>query len=126
MKPARLSIASSALSLLLTFSTAAQTNKITAAEAKDHVGEVRTVCGKVASTHYASGSKGQPTFLNLDEPYPKEVFTILIWGSDRAKFGAPETKYKDARVCVTGKITSYREKPEIIATEPSQIVQEKQ
>ena len=126
MKPARLSIASSALSLLLTFSTAAQTNKITAAEAKDHVGEVRTVCGKVASTHYASGSKGQPTFLNLDEPHPKEVFTILIWGSDRAKFGAPETKYKDARVCVTGKITSYREKPEIIATEPSQIVQEKQ
>jgi hypothetical protein len=124
MKPARLSIASSALSLLLTFSTAAQTNKITAAEAKDHVGEVRTVCGKVASTHYASGSKGQPTFLNLDEPYPKEVFTILIWGSDRANFGAPETKYKDARVCVTGKITSHKEKPEIIATEPKQIVQE--
>ena len=112
-------------SLLLAFSTAAQTNKITAAEAKDHVGEIRTVCGKVVSTHYASGSKGQPTFLNLDEPYPKEVFTILIWGNDRAKFGTPETKYKDAKVCVTGKITSHREKPEIIATEPSQIVQEK-
>jgi hypothetical protein len=112
-------------SLLLAFSTAAQTNKITGAEAKDHVGEIRTVCGKVVSTHYASGSKGQPTFLNLDEPYPKEVFTILIWGNDRAKFGTPETKYKDAKVCVTGKITSHREKPEIIATEPSQIVQEK-
>jgi hypothetical protein len=112
-------------SLLLAFSTAAQTNKITAAEAKDHVGEIRTVCGKVVSTHYASGSKGQSTFLNLDEPYPKEVFTILIWGNDRAKFGTPETKYKDAKVCVTGKITSHREKPEIIATEPSQIVQEK-
>ena len=112
-------------SLLLAFSTAAQTNKITAAEAKDHVGEIRTVCGKVVSTHYASGSKGQPTFLNLDERYPKEVFTILIWGNDCAKFGTPETKYKDAKVCVTGKITSHREKPEIIATEPSQIVQEK-
>jgi hypothetical protein len=94
-------------------------------EAKDHVGESRTVCGKVVSTRYASGSKGQPTFLNLDEPYPKEVFKILIWGSHRAKFGAPETKYKDARVCVTGKITSHREKPEIIATEPDRIVQEK-
>jgi DNA/RNA endonuclease YhcR with UshA esterase domain len=56
---------------------------------------------------------------------PKEDFTILIWGSARSKFGAPETKYKDAKVCVTGKITSYRGKPEIIATEPSQIVQEK-
>lgn len=90
--------------LLLTFCTAAQTNKITAAEAKDHVGQVRTVCGKVVSTHYATCSKGQPTFLNLDEPYPKEVFTILIWGSDRAKFGTPDTKYKDARVCVNDRL----------------------
>ena len=86
---------------LLAFSTAAQTTKITAAEAKDHVGESRTVCGKVVSTHFASKSKGEPTFLNLDEPYPKEVFTILIWGNDRAKFGTPETKYKDEKVCVT-------------------------
>jgi hypothetical protein len=39
--------------VLLAFSTTAQTNKITAAEAKDHVGEVRTICGKVASTHFA-------------------------------------------------------------------------
>jgi hypothetical protein len=68
------------LFLLLAFSTAAQNNRITAAEAKDHVGETRTVCGKVVSTHYATGGKGQPTFLNLDEPYPKEVFTILILG----------------------------------------------
>src|SRR5580704_2507539 len=125
MKSARSLITTCFLFFLLAFSTSAQTNKITAAEAKDHVGEIRTVCGKVVSTHYASGSKGQPTFLNLDERYPKEVFTILIWGNDCAKFGTPETKYKDAKVCVTGKITSHREKPEIIATEPSQIVQEK-
>jgi hypothetical protein len=104
---------------------AAQTTKITAAEAKDHVGETRTVCGNVVSTHFASRSKGEPTFLNLDEPHPKEVFTILIWGSNRAKFGAPETKYANARVCVTGTITSHREKPEIIATEPGQIVRQK-
>jgi hypothetical protein len=71
-------------------------------------------------------TKQKPTFLNLDEPYPKEVFTIPIWGSDRAKFGAPETKYKDAKACVTGKITSFRGKPEIIATEPSQLVEQKQ
>ena len=60
-----------------------------------------------------------------DEPYPKEIFTILIWGSYRTKFGAPETKYKEVVVCVTGKITSYRGTPEIVATEPSQIVQQK-
>ena len=99
----------------------AQTKKITAAEAKDHIGDRATVCGKVASTHYAKNSKGEPTFLNLDEPYPKEIFTILIWGSDREKFGTPEIEYKDLRVCVTGKITSYRGVPETVATERRQI-----
>src|SRR5277367_3805970 len=99
----------------------AQTKKLTTAEAKDHVGDRATVCGKIASTHYAKSSKGEPTFLNLDEPHPKEVFTILIWGSDREKFGVPESKYRDARVCVTGKITGYRGTTEIVATEPSQI-----
>jgi len=95
--------------------------KITAAETKDHVGDRMTVCGKVASTHYAKSSKGEPTFLNLDEPYPKEVFTILIWGSDRGKFGTPESKYKGLQVCVTGKITTYRGVPEIVASERGQI-----
>src|SRR5580704_12420036 len=121
MKSARSLITTCFLFFLLAFSTSAQTNKITAAEAKDHVGEVRTVCGKVVSTHYADKSKGEPTFLNLDEPYPKEVFTILIWGSDREKFGSPEDEYKGLRVCVTGKITSYRSRPEIVATERGQI-----
>ena len=99
----------------------AQTKRITAAEAKDHIGDRATVCGKVASTHYAKSSRGEPTFLNLDEPYPKEIFTILIWGSDRGKFGTPESEYKSLQVCVTGKITSYRGVPEIVASEHGQI-----
>jgi hypothetical protein len=118
-------VATYVLFLLLPFCAWPQSYKITAAEAKDHVGEVRTVCGKIASAHYAVRSKGQPTFLNPDEPYPKAIFTILIWGSDREKFGTPETKHQDARVYVTGKITSYRGTPEAIATDPSQIVQQK-
>jgi hypothetical protein len=107
---------------LLTIPTVhAQTKKITAAEAKDHIGDRATVCGKVASTHYAKSSKGEPTFLNLDEPYPKEIFTVLIWGSDRGRFGTPESEYKGLRVCVTGKVTSYRGVPEIVASERGQI-----
>jgi hypothetical protein len=103
----------------------AQTKKITAAEAKDHVGEKATVCGTVASIHYADKTKGQPTFLNLDEPYPKQIFTIVIWGNDRSKFGEPEKKYRDKRVCVMGRITSYRGTPEIAASDPTQIDNEK-
>lgn len=90
--------------------------KYTAAEAKEHVGETATVCGTVASEHYAARSKGQPTFINLDKPYPDQIFTIVIWGSDRAAFG----KLPD-KLCITGKITLYRGVPEIVAKTPDQI-----
>jgi DNA/RNA endonuclease YhcR with UshA esterase domain len=96
-------------------------NRVTASEAKGHVGEVATVCGEVASTHYAASTKGQPTFLNLDKPYPNPVFTVLIWGSNRSKFGTPENDYKGKHICVTGKITEYRGGPEIVADKPDQI-----
>jgi hypothetical protein len=98
----------------------AQTS-ISAAEAKNHVGERGTVCGEVVSTHYAARSRGNPTFINLDKPYPDQIFTVLIWGSDRPKFGDPEATYRNKHVCVTGKIGDYKGVPEIIAYEPSQI-----
>lgn len=103
----------------------AQTKKLTTAEAKDHVSERAIVCGQVVSARYADRSKGQPTFLNLDKPYPNEIFTILIWGENRPKFGEPETKYRDKRVCATGIIRSYRGTPEIEAGDPTEIEIEK-
>jgi hypothetical protein len=32
-------------------------------------------------------SRGKPTFIDLDKPYPSQDFTIVIWDDDRAKFG---------------------------------------
>ena len=98
----------------------AQTS-ISAADAKNHVGERATVCGEVASTHYAASSRGNPTFINLDKPYPNQIFTVLIWGTNRPKFGDPEEVYRSKHICVTGKISDYKGAPEIIAYEPSQI-----
>ena len=95
--------------------------KLTASEAKEHFGETATVCGAVVSTRYADSTKGQPTFLNLDKPYPNQVFTIVIWGDNRSKFGKPENDYNGKRVCVTGKITAYAGLPEIVAEEPKQL-----
>ena len=80
-----------------------------------------TVCGSVVRTRYAASTKGQPTFLNLDEPYPNQIFTIVVWGSNRSKFSAPETDYKGKRICIAGKITEYRGVPEIVADDPQQI-----
>jgi DNA/RNA endonuclease YhcR with UshA esterase domain len=110
----------SLLGLTLTLPAIAQ-KKLTAGEAKEHFGETATVCGEVASTRYADSTKGQPTFLNLDKPYPHHIFTVVIWGNNRSKFGAPENDYKGRRICVSGKITAYAGLPEIVAEEPKQI-----
>jgi hypothetical protein len=118
----------SALKIALTVALAASLSlvalsqkRLSAAEAKDHFGENATVCGEVASAKYADSAKGQPTFLNLDKPYPNQIFTILIWGSNRSKFGTPEDSYKGKKICVSGKITAYDGLPEIVADDPKQI-----
>ena len=116
MRIAVLVLVTVAASILL-----AQAGHLTAREARNHVGERATVCGIVASAHYAASTKGSPTFLNLDEPYPNQIFTILIWGSDRARFGDPETKYANKKVCVTGVIKDYKGVPEVVAEQPGQI-----
>ena len=92
-------------------------------DAVRHIGETATVCGVVASAKFAAGSRSQPTFLDLDKPYPNAPFTAVIFGSDRPKFGTPETSLRGKRICVTGQIRDYRGKPEIILNEPSQLTQ---
>jgi hypothetical protein len=99
--------------------------KLTAVEAKDHIGEQATVCGKVAGTRYAVTTRRKPTFLDLDKPYPSQIFTVLIWGENREKFGAPEENYRDEQVCVMGKITEYRGAPEIVVSNPQNIKAQK-
>ena len=68
-------------------SCAGPAGSLTPADARTHVGEHATVCGIVTSAKFASGTRRQPTFLNLDRPYPDHIFTVVIWGSDRAAFG---------------------------------------
>jgi hypothetical protein len=109
-----------AVAVLLSLVALAQ-KRLFAAEAKDHFGESATVCGQVASTQYAASSKGQPTFLNLDKPYPNQIFTVVIWGDNRSKFGTPESGYKGKNICVSGKITAYAGLPEIVVDDPKQI-----
>jgi hypothetical protein len=109
-----------AFALLATSSLLAQ-KTLTATEAKAHIGEQATVCGKVVSTAWATSSRGSPTFLNFDQPYPDQVFTLVIWGNNRSKFGDPEISYRGKRICVTGKISVFKGVPELVATDPSQI-----
>lgn len=90
---------------------------VAASEAINHLSQVVTVCGTVASTKYAVGSLGSPTFLDLDRPYPANVFTILIWPEHRASFGgAPERLFLGSRVCITGPVSVNKGVAQIVST----------
>ena len=99
-----------------------QSDVISTEEASKFIGKIKTVCGEVVSCNYAAQSRGKPTFLNLDKPYPTQLFTIVIWGSDRNKFkDPPEVVYKGKKICVKGMIETFRGKPQIIVNDPSQL-----
>jgi hypothetical protein len=109
------------LAVGLTCSAAlAQSPTLTPKEGAKHIGERATVCGRVASARYVVGAKGGPTLLNLDEPYPRQIFTLVIWEDDRPKFGEPE-KLKDQSVCAMGMIKEFKGKPEIVLRDPTQL-----
>jgi hypothetical protein len=102
---------------------AASAEELRPEEAAKHVGETTTVCGVVASAKFLSGSRSQPTLLNLGKPYPDQVFTATIFGDDRGKFGEPEKSLAGRRICVTGKIQEHGGIPEIILNDPKQLTQ---
>jgi hypothetical protein len=109
------------LTALVVWPVAAYAALLNPEEAASHVGENATVCGLVASATYAAQATAAPTFLDFGKPYPNQVFTAIIFGSDRTKFGAPELSLRERQACVTGEIFLYQGKPEIILRDPKQL-----
>ncbi len=101
----------SSLSLFFYAAVAWAGSTLSTTEAAQHVGEHATVCGDIASEHTAINSRGTPTFINLDKPYPNQVLTALVWGSDRTSVG---NLPRNGRICVIGAIVEYRGTPEIV------------
>lgn len=117
MRTIRVLAITAVLGMVGTLASAATT--LSPADAKNHIGEQATVCGKVASERTATGSRGEPTFINLDAAYPHQIFTILIWGEDRSSVGPLPSD--GARVCATGRIREYRGVPEIVVRRKAQV-----
>ena len=107
------------IAALLFWVSIGHTQTLTTAQAKTHEGENATVCGVVTSERTATSSRGAPTFINLDSTYPKQVFTILIWGEDRGNVG--ELPRSGSRVCATGMIADYQGVPEIVVKSKGQL-----
>ena len=122
MYSAKLAIASTALSLWA-FSAGAAT--VTPTDAMGQVGHTAKVCGVVASAVYEASARAHPTFLTMisaDRPDANRALTAVIYGTDRAKFGSPEVALQGQRVCVTGFVSFFRQRPEMILSNPAQVI----
>jgi len=98
-----------------------QAGRISAPEASAHIGDHATVCGVVASANYATRSRGKPTFLNLDRPYPNHIFTAVIFDDYRSRFDYPPESLAGKRICVSGLVEEYKGRPQIKVKRPDQI-----
>jgi len=62
------------------------------------------------------------SLLNLGGKFPREVITLVVFKSDRPKFKKePVELYNNKSICVTGKVTLYKDKLQIVMNEPKQV-----
>jgi len=121
MYSVKMVIGSAALSLW-TFAAGAVT--VTPADVMSQVGHNAKVCGIVAAANYEPETRAHPTFLTLispDQPGANRALTAVIFGDDRAKFGTPEMMLQGKRMCVTGFVSFFRHRPEMILSHPRQL-----
>ena len=112
------------LSFLLLFSTSllhAQ-QEIKLEEVMNHVGDSVTLTVPVVSGRFLNSAAGGPTLLNVGAPYPNQLLTLVVWKEDRKNFeDAPEAAYIKQTVKVSGKISLFKEKPQIVLYSDKQI-----
>jgi hypothetical protein len=86
------------------------------------IGDSVTVSGVVFTTRYFTETANQPTVLNIGAPYPNQLLTVVIEKSLRDEFAEkPEVLYLNKEVSVSGKVILYRNKPEIVIKDKSQL-----
>jgi len=90
--------------------------RISASEAKEHIGAEAVVKGKIAEVNVGE----RITRLNFEEAYPKNPFTAVIFPRSTNQFPEIE-KLKSKTVEVSGKIAAYRERPQIVLTSSNQV-----
>lgn len=96
--------------------------QVAASQARYFIGDETTVCGRVVATRYKPNGKADPTYLNLDKPFPDVVFSTIVFGKDRINFTyKPEEYLLNKKICVTGRVGDFKGTPQIVVTGPHQI-----
>jgi hypothetical protein len=90
-------------------------SRIPAADAKQHVNSEKVVFGKVAEIHRSE----KLVQINFDNPFPNQPFTAVIFANKTNLFELDKLKGKTVEV--KGKITEYREQPQIILLSTNQL-----
>lgn len=89
---------------------------------RDHVGDSVKLKALIYGGKYLQNVKGSPTFLNVGGQYPNELLTLVIWNNTRREFiQAPEDIYNHKMAWITGKVILYKDRPEIVISNPDQI-----
>jgi len=102
------------IALLLSSVLQAQPDDMVRAhEAIDYAGEYAMVCGLIASAKYLPDSKGGPTYLNFDKPYPEHDFSAIVFQKNRKNFTIKPETLTGYKACVYGKIRLYKGKAQI-------------
>jgi hypothetical protein len=86
-------------------------------EASAHVGEYASVRGVLVEAYTSSSGT---VFLDFCKSYKTCPFSGVIFAGDVKKFG-DLTRYNGSTVTLTGKISSYQGKAEIVLSSPSQL-----
>lgn len=101
--------------LLLTSLFSISQTTIVLEDVQHHVGDSVKVCGKVYGMRTFESAKNSPTLLNLGAAFPNQLLTVVLWGDVRKQLDkTPEELYKDQKVCITGRIELFKEKPQIV------------
>ena len=92
-------------------------------DAATHEGDSVTICTKIFGARYFENGKGAPTLLNAGASYPDALLTVVIYGESRTAFeNKPEEYYIDKNVCITGRISMFKGKPQIVINTQDNIV----
>ena len=111
-----------ALSLLLPLAALTAQDKekksevLAAKDAKGKVGETITVEAKVAEVNKTE----KIVRINLEARFPKQELTLVIFSSNFSKFEDVE-KLEGKTVRVTGKVTVYQKRPQIVLDSKDQL-----
>lgn len=108
-------------SIFIAVTASAQTN-IKPEDVIKHIGDSVTVCGKVYGMRFFENSKNKPTLLNIGAKHPDQLLTVVIWENVRAMFTTKPEDLQDKEICITGRISLYKEKAQIVIDRPEQIV----